>query len=61
MRHKYICENCEAGQDRTYVEAMVDAGYRVDQIACRECGQQAIRNQGNPAETENYKGVVKSN
>jgi len=43
MRHKYICENCEAGQDRTYVEAMVGAGYRVGQIACRECGQQAIR------------------
>ena len=51
MRHKYICENCEAGQDRTYVEAMVAAGYRVGQIACRECGQQAIRNQGSSEES----------
>jgi len=51
MRHKYICDNCEAGQDRTYVEAMVGAGYRVSQIACRECGQQAIRNQGSSEES----------
>lgn len=45
MKSKYVCGNC-GKTDAAHIRAMIKAGFRVDQQACRHCGQQAIRERG---------------
>lgn len=42
MQSKYVCRNC-GKTDARYIRAMIEAGFQPRQIACRECGQQEIR------------------
>jgi len=42
MRNKYICNNCGTGQARKHVEAMVKGGFALHNIACKDCGQNAV-------------------
>ena len=42
-KYKYICVNCGTGQDRKYIDAMRKAGFNLQNLACRECGMDAIK------------------
>jgi len=42
-KYKYICVNCGTGQKRKYIDAMRKAGFNLQNLACRECGMDAIK------------------
>jgi transcription elongation factor Elf1 len=42
MKAKYICAHC-GKTDAKHIKAMMDAGFGEKQIMCRNCGQNAIK------------------
>jgi len=43
IKAKYVCTNCGHKQDVKYIEAMYDAGFGLNHLACKNCGQHAVK------------------
>lgn len=42
MKNKYVCKNCNKGQNKKYVDAMRKAGFGLQHLKCKNCGQQTV-------------------
>lgn len=42
MNDKFICVHCYTKQTTKYVKAMMQAGFELWHLNCKECGQKAI-------------------